>query len=325
MTFHESATFPTGLSYGTAGGPGYAVDILRLDGGAEVRIARWSQAKNRYEVRYAVKSLATLRTLQAFYRARQGPLFGFRFSDPLDKSTAADHVSAPAWDDVELGTGDGAEVAFQLRKVYEDGGVTEARSLAKPVPGSVVVGWGGASKTEGVDWSVDTATGIVTLASAAGAGVVVYGGCLFDVPVRFDHAADDVLAATVQDFDIGEAGIPLVEISVPEVACYQLVPGGGAREIPAVGAAGTYAYSHNLGQGFLVYAAPGTGETFNITLPSVTSGFPLGGPYFAVINAGAGSVVLKAAGGATIKTVAAGTGAELFIRFDGSVREFVAF
>jgi uncharacterized protein (TIGR02217 family) len=59
-------------------------------------------------------------------------------------------------------------------------------------------------------WSVDTTTGIVTFDTAPATGVAVTMGFEFDVPVRFDTDALDVI------LDLERLGsitsIPLVEI-----------------------------------------------------------------------------------------------------------------
>ena len=51
-----------------------------------------------------------------------------------------------------------------------------ARSIAKPVTGSVRVALAGVEQMSG--WSVDTTTGLVTFAQAPGAGVAITAGLL---------------------------------------------------------------------------------------------------------------------------------------------------
>ena len=59
-------------------------------------------------------------------------------------------------------------------------------------------------------FSVDTATGIVTLTEPPAPGAVVTAGFRFDCPVRFDA---DRLDVTLEGFGAGRAiRVPLVEI-----------------------------------------------------------------------------------------------------------------
>ena len=60
------------------------------------------------------------------------------------------------------------------------------------------------------DFSVDTATGVVTLDEPPPVGAAVTAGYLFDVPVRFDT---DRLDVELTSFDAAEVpNIPLIEV-----------------------------------------------------------------------------------------------------------------
>ena len=82
----------------------------------------------------------------------------------------------------------------------------------KPVPGSVRVAVAGSEVTEDTDFTIDTATGVVTFlpGHVPGMGEAVTAGFLFDVPVRFDT---DYLEVDLSAFASGAIPkIPLVEI-----------------------------------------------------------------------------------------------------------------
>ncbi|HSF96428.1 MAG TPA: DUF2460 domain-containing protein, partial [Thermohalobaculum sp.] len=133
-----------------------------------------------------------------FFRARRGRAHGFRFKDWTDFQALAQ----------TLGTGDGANKAFQLVKAYASGGIVESRVIAKPVAGSVAVYLNGAP--QGAGWSVDTITGLVTFTLAPANGVAVSADFEFDVPVRFDT---DQMEITIETYDLARwAEIPVVEI-----------------------------------------------------------------------------------------------------------------
>lgn len=192
--------FPTDISYGSAGGPEYATDVVASASGFEQRNVNWSEARARYNVAHGVKTKAQLDALIAFFRARKGRAHGFRFKDWTDYQ-----VSGEA-----LGTGDGTRTQFQLVKHYASGSVTETRTITKPVSGTVLIYKNAVLQSSGV--SVDATTGVVTFTTAPAAGVVVTATFEFDVPVRFDT---DKLSASLDAYGIHSwLDIPLVEVRV---------------------------------------------------------------------------------------------------------------
>ena len=210
MGFHE-VQFPDDISYGSIGGPGFNTNIIETSSGQEQRIARWSNPRNTYDVAYGVKTFDQLGTLRNFYIARQGPVFGFRYKDFLDFTTAANHRDAFAFDDYQIGVGDGIETNFQLIKEYSSGAVIRTRKILKPVSGQVKTGIDSVEQVSG--WTVNTTTGIVTFTSAPLMGEVIQAGFEFDVPVRFGEGADQSLEMSIDTFSTGGApNIPLIEL-----------------------------------------------------------------------------------------------------------------
>ncbi len=173
MSFVETR-FPTDISYGSSGGPEYATDIVTTLSGHEKRNVNWLASRARYNVAHGVKTQTQLDALIAFFRARKGRAYGFRFKD------WADYRGVNEW----LGEGDGATNQLQIVKQYSDGGVSELRQIKKPVVDSVQLYVDGVALSGGV--SVDTATGMVTLDAAPSSGAIITADFEFDVPVRFD-------------------------------------------------------------------------------------------------------------------------------------------
>lgn len=190
--------FPPDISYGSSGGPEYATDIVVSQSGHEQRNVQWSQARARYNVAHGVKTQAQLDALVAFFRARKGRAYGFRFKDWTDYTATAQ----------PLGTGTGSLAAFQLVKRYSSGSVNEDRVIRKPVSGSLQLYLNGVPQVLGV--TMNTATGMVTLVTPPANGVAVTADFEFDVPVRFDT---DRLSATLEAYGIHSwLDIPLVEV-----------------------------------------------------------------------------------------------------------------
>lgn len=198
MSFHE-VSLPARLAFGSTGGVERRTEVVTLGSGFERRSTPWAQGRRRWLIGASLRSLADMAELVAFFEARRGRLYGFRFRDFMDFRSGAPGAM-PAATDQAIGTGDGTTTQFQL--------VKGERVIAKPVAGSVIVAVDGAP----VEAEAEAATGLVTLNAAPAEGAVVTAGFLFDVPVRFDADRIDV---TLESFDAGRmAAVPLVEIRV---------------------------------------------------------------------------------------------------------------
>lgn len=210
MSFHE-VRFPTNLSFGSAGGPERRVEIVALANGYEERNTPWAHSRRRYDAGIGLRSLDDLERVMAFFEARSGQLFGFRWKDWTDFKSSLPS-GQPAATDQAIGVGDGALTVFQLSKVYTSGPVSYRRPIRKPVAGTVVVALDGVPLQEGTDFTVDPSTGLVTLAAPAPVGAALSAGFEYDVPVRFDT---DRIVASVAAFQAGEApSVPVVEVRV---------------------------------------------------------------------------------------------------------------
>lgn len=206
MGFHE-IRFPDDISRGARGGPERRTQIVELASGDEERNASWANSRRRYDVAYGIRRADDLAAVVAFFEARNGRLYGFRFKDWADYKSCLPSA-IPAATDQAIGTGDGSAKTFQLVKRYTSGAQSWTRAIAKPVAGTVTVALNGTPQPSG--WSVATTTGLVTFGSAPGAGIAITAGFAFDVPVRFDT---DLLDITLDLERLGSiTSIPLVEI-----------------------------------------------------------------------------------------------------------------
>jgi uncharacterized protein (TIGR02217 family) len=209
-SFHE-ILFPLDIALKSAGGPERRTEIVAFGSGREQRNARWAHSRRRYDAGYGVKTITALQQVVTFFEERRGQLYGFRWRDRLDHSSAID-TATPSPLDQMLGAGDGAQAQFQLTKTYGTSYAPYARPIEKPVPGSVRVAVAGVEATADIDFTCDSATGIVTFLAGhiPAAGAAVTAGFLFDVPVRFDT---DYLEVDLSAFAAGAIPkIPLVEI-----------------------------------------------------------------------------------------------------------------
>lgn len=201
--FHE-VSLPLPFALGASGGPERRVDIVALASGRETRNSPWAHGRRRYDIGGAVRSLDDLHALIAFFEARRGRLYGFRFRDPFDwKSCAPSQAVSPL--DQAIGEGDGGSASFQLAKAYGD----YARPIVKPVAGSVRVALNG---VETDAFALDAASGALTFDDPPAEGAVISAGFLFETPVRFDAERLDL---SLDAFGAGRAlTVPLLEILI---------------------------------------------------------------------------------------------------------------
>ncbi len=153
-----------------------------------------------------MKTLADLSQVVAFFEERRGRLYGFRWRDRADHSSAMPGASVTPLDQT-LGQGDGVATTFALTKTYGSQFAPYVRAITKPVVGSVRVALAGV-ETSG--FTLDATSGAIVLAVASASGIAVTAGFRFDVPVRFDT---DFLEIDHSAFDAGEIpNIPVIEI-----------------------------------------------------------------------------------------------------------------
>ena len=210
MSFHE-VLFPPNLSLGSAGGPETRTEVIALGSGFEERNTPWAHSRRRYDAGVAMRSADDLAQVLAFFEARRGRLYGFRWKDWTDYKSgdpSADHV----FSDQVIGIGDSVTTKFQLCKNYRSGDTVYCRSVTKPVVNTVAIGVSDVEQFEGEHYTVDTTTGVVTFFEAPPEEAEITAGYLFDVPVRFDT---DRLEMNMGSFAAGSVpNIPVIEVRV---------------------------------------------------------------------------------------------------------------
>ena len=205
MNFHEER-FPAVISFGSSGGVERRTEIVTLVNGFEERNSPWAQSRRRFDAGLGVRSMDDLAQVLAFFEARHGRLYGFRWKDWMDHKSCAPSQTPGPEDQAMIG----AAQNWQLTKTYSDASASYARAITKPVVGTTRVAIDGVELTEGADFTVDATNGLVVLTTAAPNGAVVTAGFEFDVPVRFDSDTIDVNLAA---FEAGEIpSIPVIEV-----------------------------------------------------------------------------------------------------------------
>lgn len=212
MSFIESPRFPDIIALGSRGGPEYSTSVIVVNSGKEFRKQRWSFPKHSYSIGAGAKASSEIDELREFHHSMRGRFNGFRFKDFNDFSSAADMDTAVTNLDQIIGTGDGATATFQLVKIYatsDSPSLPLTRNITKPVVGTVVVAVATVGQTLGVDFTVDTTTGIITFISSPLPTGQITAGYQFDVPVRF---TDDNLQVEQISPGVERATIGMIEL-----------------------------------------------------------------------------------------------------------------
>ena len=151
MAFHE-IRFPDNISRGARGGPERRTQVVELASGDEERNASWANSRRRYDVAYGIRRADDLAAVVAFFEARNGRLYGFRYKDWADyKSSLPSLAISPT--DQQIGTGNGSLKTFQLTKRYTSGAQSWTRTIAKPVAGTIMIALGLVEQMSG--WTLD--------------------------------------------------------------------------------------------------------------------------------------------------------------------------
>lgn len=196
MSFLE-IRFPVDISRHAQGGPRFRTQVVQVESGREDRNDLWTVPLRAYSVGLAITSQADLDDVHALFLLARGQKNGFRFKDWTDYRGTFEL----------LGTGDGSEDEFQLRKGYTYSGNTVYRTITKPVAGSLTAYVDGSPAAA----TMDTTTGIVTFDTPPASAKEVRATFEFDVPVRF---SSDEMVTQIETLTVGRWPVDLVEIRV---------------------------------------------------------------------------------------------------------------
>ncbi|RLC34902.1 hypothetical protein DRH14_02000 [Candidatus Shapirobacteria bacterium] len=169
----QDILFPPDISFGAVGGPQFKTTVVRSKSGYTQRNIEWELVKGKYDVTHGLKTQEQIDDLLAFFMSKQGQAHSFRFLDWVNYTI----------EDQEVGPGDNVETDFQIIKTHTDaGGNTFDKNITKPVDvtdtnhtlgytdyptyTTMLVKVNGVTKTEGVDYTVNYSTGVITFAVA---------------------------------------------------------------------------------------------------------------------------------------------------------------
>jgi uncharacterized protein (TIGR02217 family) len=191
------------------------VDIVRRADGTEQRRSRRSKLLRRFDVGQNIRTEQMLYDVMSLFQLMNGPLHTFAFKDELDykSCTPEDTIAAT---DADLGLGDGVTTEYQLRKQYSltllDGStvISTERNVYLPVRNTVLINVNGVAQDEGVHFTVNYDTGVITFMSPPSASFAITAGFEFYIRVRFDT---NDLSQSAEEWNSGSTpSIPLIEV-----------------------------------------------------------------------------------------------------------------
>lgn len=234
----DEVRFPENVEFGVSGGPSFFTKVIVTQGAQEQRIENWEQARHIFNSTHGVKDQTELDVLMAFYYARRGMSRGFRYRNWLDYASdmvgqwatpqpdASSNTLAPDGDMTHqqiavmtMGVSDyqtiktyataaGDDYVQTITKIATDNatpGPADTQAAMRVYKDDVL-------KTVGVDYTINSATGMITYIGAFSTAEILSADYLYDVPVRFGKDVSDFVKTA---YDVNEwAGISLVEVRV---------------------------------------------------------------------------------------------------------------
>ena len=198
MSFHE-VQFPSKIAYGASGGPMFNTSIATTNSGFEQRNINWNTARSSWDISTGIKSERDMSEVLAFFRARYGKAYGFRFKDFSDYKAL----------NQTLATANGTNNKFKLYKNYKSGSGYYARRIHKPVKDTLRLYVNGSISNS---HTLDTTTGEITFNLPPRKGSIIKADFEFDVPVRFD--IDQIIVRATGPNQFTCDAITLIEIKV---------------------------------------------------------------------------------------------------------------
>ena len=214
MSFLESPRFPACPSFGFTSQPMYSVSSVVLSGGQRRPNRNWNRPLYQYNASVSPRAEDDVQELLEFWHAVGGTFTGFRFRDHADYKSCRVNQTPTATDQPVVGDG-GSPATYRLTKRYTVGSMSQDREVYKPIDGEMLLAADGSPLSEGSDFTIDYANGIVTYDSdvlnTSPAPELTWGG-LFDVPVYFDSG----FPVELLDKQIEGVNFALMELRPPK-------------------------------------------------------------------------------------------------------------
>ncbi|WP_375327109.1 TIGR02217 family protein [Candidatus Tisiphia endosymbiont of Nemotelus uliginosus] len=198
MNFHD-IRMPQFIESFAIGRSGFATSCVSTLSGREVRNLDREYSKQKYLIKNCRLSSLEFEQFSAFFRARRGSNFSFRFRDHLDYQATTQIIA----------TGDGKLQQCQLTKTYEDPIMPYSRVITKPVLDSCEF-LTYPKESISIDLKVNYNSEVVNLEAPLEIGHILIANYLFEVEVRF--GSDSFEYHYASDGSIELAELELLEV-----------------------------------------------------------------------------------------------------------------
>lgn len=181
--------FPQCPAYGFTSCPEYSDTIVEKGSGFRTVNRNWYYPLHMYSaVPIGDKFEDDIHRILRFWHAIGGRSGRFLFTDYVDYKSTEFISDTITFSDQVLPESDDTPGLYQLTKTYRDAEFLfeQQRKIKKPILGTIVIAEDGVELDEGVDWTLDYDSGLVTfIGLGSPAGVLTWGG-EFYVPVMFE-------------------------------------------------------------------------------------------------------------------------------------------
>lgn len=200
MAYHNSL-FPAKYARQFVGGLVFPLRILSTPARREKRIPVRTQPYVEFRVDQKAKQPTDFTVLRNFWAGRGGGRHSFPFKDWNHYSVTDEQFAVSA----------GSATTYQLTITYGDAGGSTAINVTKPVS-PVVIKVAGSTKTEGVDYTLNYLTGVLTWLIVPANGLALTWSGTFYWPVRFDMGKGEFTFHSLN----ARSWLGIVLVGVPE-------------------------------------------------------------------------------------------------------------
>ena len=203
MPFLETTRLPTSLSAWLVGGRNFETIVVETYGGLEYREQPWQYPRGVWSITEALRAAEEagqgygVRSLLNFFMNGQGRFNGFRVKVPNDNSDNGDGVLGTT------GLAVASTTAYQMFKNYVTGSVSYQGIVLKPIatvidthgafPDVLIKVYNnGVLQTISADYTINTATGLVTFTSQPTIGHTLTWTGSYDISCRFGDDAPQI-------------------------------------------------------------------------------------------------------------------------------------
>jgi uncharacterized protein (TIGR02217 family) len=199
MAHLNNVRLPEDIAVGAVYGPEFVTEIVQMQSGREKRNQVRRKSLCVGDLSFAPRLAEDYPELLKFFRGVNGRFNSYRFKDYTDFECALTEGVVAAIDSTH----------FQLQKKYATGSLYELRDIQQPIASGLVLKYSGSTLTVTTDYTLDDATGIITISGTHVAGNFTWSG-EFDNAVRFDT---DKLPTRIDGYRVFTAeGIPIKEV-----------------------------------------------------------------------------------------------------------------